>query len=216
METQYFVLIDGQQMGPYYLDELRGFSLEPDALLSCEGQGAWLPASHIPALAELWSQDRGRNERGPRRPAAYLQRPYRIASILYPYLFASFMFSFILLVVGLLAADDRNAGRDQQLLFWIGIARLGFSALGGLLLAAYVILFLVLLYRATYLIQDGITWITPGKTVGFLFVPILQAVWIFVAFFGVAWSLNRYADRHQVLARVPRSCSGWRFRSTFC
>ncbi len=205
MEPQYFVVIDGQQRGPYYLDELWKVGLERDTLVWCEGQAAWLPARSMPVLAEYWAESRNADaRRGPRRPPAYLDRPYRLLGRVYPFVLAAFFFSIIFVLLGLLVADTERAavGRDRML-FWLRIGALVCSVLGSFLLTGYLIGFLVLLYRVTVLIQDGQTAISPGKAVGFLFIPILQTIWIFVVFFGLARALNRYADRHMLIA--PRA-----------
>lgn len=205
MESQYYLAIGGQQSGPYYLDELRKVGLKHDALIWCEGQSDWLPAWKVPALAGLWAMSGALEApRGPRRPAAFLDRPYRIASLLYPFVIGAFLLSIAFMAFGLLVAHtDRAAPGQDRMLYFLTILRLVFSAVGSFLLTGFLIAFLVLLYRVTVLIQDGGTRVSPGKAVGFLFIPIVQTIWIFVAFYGTARALNRYADRHQLLA--PRA-----------
>jgi hypothetical protein len=56
----------------------------------------------------------------------------------------------------------------------------------------------VLLYRFWQLIQDGKARTTPGKAVGFMFIPFFNFHWIFVAFWGLAKGMNAYARDHGV------------------
>lgn len=66
----------------------------------------------------------------------------------------------------------------------------------GLILLLYAdIVFLVLLYKAWNCIQDGATRTSPGKAVGFLFIPIFNWFWIFRAFPGFADEYNAYLER---------------------
>lgn len=50
----------------------------------------------------------------------------------------------------------------------------------------------VLLYKAWQAIQDGQPRTTPGKAVGFLFIPLYNLYWIFVAYWGWAKDCNAY------------------------
>lgn len=64
-----------------------------------------------------------------------------------------------------------------------------------LLIYAVVIAF-VLLYKAWKAIQDGYARTSPGKAVGFLFIPFFNLYWIFQAFWGFAKDYNAYIRRH--------------------
>lgn len=58
----------------------------------------------------------------------------------------------------------------------------------------------VLLYRFWQLIQDGKARTTPGKAVGFMFIPFFNFYWVFVAFWGLAKDMNAYVRDHGVSA----------------
>ena len=62
----------------------------------------------------------------------------------------------------------------------------------------WLIVGLVLLYRAWASIQDGHARTTPGKAVGFLFIPLYDFYWIFQAFWGFAKDYNSYIARHGI------------------
>lgn len=55
-----------------------------------------------------------------------------------------------------------------------------------------------LLYRCWRQIQDGAAETTPGKAVGFLFIPFFNLYWHFVALWGLSKDMEQYALRHRV------------------
>ena len=65
-------------------------------------------------------------------------------------------------------------------------------------LASYIVgivFYYMMLYRAWSAIQDmkkGTPRTTPGKAVGFLFIPFFNFYWIFVGIYGLAQDYNRY------------------------
>jgi len=68
---------------------------------------------------------------------------------------------------------------------------------------ASLVLYYILLYRFWDLIQDGSPRTTPGKGIGFLFIPFFSLYWKFVAIHGLAQDMNRYTrDRGIATPRV--------------
>lgn len=63
-----------------------------------------------------------------------------------------------------------------------------------------VIIGCLLWYKAWASIQDGHPRTTPGKAIGFLFIPFYNLYWIFQAFWGFAKDYNSYIARHEVVA----------------
>ncbi len=62
-----------------------------------------------------------------------------------------------------------------------------------------VISFCKFLYRCWQTIQDdGYAMTIPSKAVGFLFIPVFSAYWIFVSFFGLSNQLDQYIERHNL------------------
>jgi len=86
--------------------------------------------------------------------------------------------------------------RDRRDMFQI-LGTLG-SIGAMLLLLAGTILFLIFLYKAWNLVQDGRARTTAGRAIGFLFIPFFNLYWVFVALRGLALDLNRYAHRHEI------------------
>jgi len=52
----------------------------------------------------------------------------------------------------------------------------------------------ILLYKAWQAIQDGQPRTTPGRAVGFLFIPFFNLYWMFVAYWGYAKDFNLYVQ----------------------
>jgi hypothetical protein len=64
----------------------------------------------------------------------------------------------------------------------------------------------VLLYRMWAAIQDGRARTSPGRAVGYLFIPFYNFYWVFQAFPGFATDYNAFVGRHSLDA--PRLSSG--------
>lgn len=78
-------------------------------------------------------------------------------------------------------------------------------ACGGLALVATIVqtvVILIFLYKAWDLIQDGQARTSPGKAIGFLFIPFFNLYWMFVALWGLCVDLNRYAQNRGINARA--------------
>ena len=75
----------------------------------------------------------------------------------------------------------------------------------GLLLSIYGgIVAMILWYKAWETIQDGNARTTPGKAIGFLFIPIFNFYWIFQAFLGFSKDYNSYVKRHNIsISPIP-------------
>ncbi len=58
--------------------------------------------------------------------------------------------------------------------------------------------FCVLIYKMWAAIQDGHARTTPGKALGFLFIPFFNLYWMFQVFPGFAKDYNAYVDRQDL------------------
>jgi len=72
--------------------------------------------------------------------------------------------------------------------------------MGMILVLLATILYLILIYKAWDCIQDGHARTTPGKAVGFMFIPFYNLYWIFQAIPGFADDYNAYLDRAKISA----------------
>lgn len=79
---------------------------------------------------------------------------------------------------------------------------------GGAAMIAAFVFQMILTYRAWELVQDGRQRTTPGRAVGFLFIPFFNLYWLFVAKHGLAKELNRFIDAHGIEARRPSPGAG--------
>ncbi|MCI0489957.1 MAG: hypothetical protein L0229_25470 [Blastocatellia bacterium] len=59
----------------------------------------------------------------------------------------------------------------------------------------------ILFYRMWAAIQDGHARTSPGKAVGFLFIPFFNLYWAFQAIWGFAQDYNLYLDRQGIDAK---------------
>lgn len=63
--TEYFILIDNKQLGPYTLDELRQRAISSSTLVWAEGMAQWTPAWQVPALRPLFNTTPGSERPAP-------------------------------------------------------------------------------------------------------------------------------------------------------
>jgi hypothetical protein len=121
----------------------------------------------------------------------YFKTPHGIKSM--------WLWSMILLVVGfglimygaMVGLSDNGFYLEYQ----------GALIFGSLIVAGGAILWWMLLYKSWEIIQDGNPATTPGKAVGFMFIPIFNYYWQFVAILGLARQLNRYCAERGVAAK---------------
>jgi hypothetical protein len=95
---------------------------------------------------------------------------------------------------------------------WFWVCLLGMLITFGVSGIASIVLFFVIIYRCWQLIQDGYARATPGKAVGFCFIPFFNFYWIFQAFPGLATDTNAFIRRRN-LPIQPLSES---VATTFC
>lgn len=65
---------------------------------------------------------------------------------------------------------------------------------------------LIFIYRMWQSIRDGHARTSPGKAVGFLFIPFFNLYWMFQVLWGFAKDYNRHVDRYAL--RVPKLPEG--------
>ena len=98
----------------------------------------------------------------------------------------------VLLVVGILLMFVQN---DALTLAASGLICFGYiPAIAGIVFTA------MLVYKLWDSIQDGTARTTPGKGVGFLFIPFFNFYWIFVAYLGWSQDFNSYIRERNIQA----------------
>jgi hypothetical protein len=81
---------------------------------------------------------------------------------------------------------------------------LTFSGMSFLPMIYGAVVMLVLWYKSWAAIQDGHARTTPGKAIGFLFIPFFNFYWAFQAVWGLSKDFNAYLERHAVSSnRLP-------------
>jgi hypothetical protein len=68
------------------------------------------------------------------------------------------------------------------------------------------VIYLSLVYKMWASIQDGNARMSPGKAIGFLFIPLFQVFWFFQVWWGFSKDYNNYRRRHSLqilLAWIP-------------
>jgi hypothetical protein len=83
----------------------------------------------------------------------------------------------------------------NYLFTWFWVCLLGMLITFGASGIASAVLFCIIIYRCWALIQDGYARTTPGKAIGFCFIPFYNFYWIFQAFPGLATDTNAFMRR---------------------
>lgn len=79
------------------------------------------------------------------------------------------------------------------------------AVLGGIANLVGAILSMIYLHRAWSIIPQGYARTTPGKAIGFLFIPFFNIYWLFQAFPGWASDYNRWKASQDGQAWTPVS-----------
>lgn len=87
----------------------------------------------------------------------------------------------------------------------VGLISVGVA---GMLLLFSSLLSYMYLYRAWKCLRFGSPRTTAGKAVGFMFIPLFNIYWFFVAFYGLAQDWNRITASHPNLQGAPRMNEG--------
>lgn len=227
MSDQWFVHSNGEQMGPYTGAQLVEYaqqgSIVAETMVWAEGMPEWVPASQIPGLmpaapapapvattSTAWAPPGSRLAAGGVKPAtAIATSPYAPVAAVggeYPYfpvksasfgLWAgAFVGSFVLFIVFLavlLTGGEENAG--MAMIVYLG------ALLAGLLSGIF---FCINVHRAWACLQPGGAKTTPGKAVGFMFIPFFNLYWVFVAINGLPKDWNRIVASYEDLKTAPK------------
>jgi len=100
-----------------------------------------------------------------------------------------YILSFILGMTLIIIGDSEN---EDALMVIGGI----FAAIGMIAVIALAIMTCMYVYRMWKMIQDGHARTTPGKAVGFMFIPLFSLYWIFVVYHGWSQDYNAFIVRH--------------------
>ena len=191
-----------QQLGPVTEDKLRqliqqgGINSNTDLVWS-EGMAEWTS----PAKAGVLSA--GVSSANPY--AAPTVEPLAAPSGSLPFVKpANFALMATLVIVGFIAFVAGLViymSEESPLAMIIGLAGLGTLITGG-------IISLIYLHRGWTILQPHTPHSTPGKAVGFLFIPLFSLYWNFVAYWRFSQEWNRIIANNPANQGAPRMAEG--------
>jgi hypothetical protein len=135
-------------------------------------------------------------------------RPASFALWMWTFLggFLCFLIGFIAMTAGIAAASEASSAGGSPEIAVTRSAGFGmlFFVIGWIFLMVSAVFFYINLYRAWSCLQAGTPRTTPGKAVGFLFIPVFNLYWFFVAIAGLATDWNRIVAGYADLRAAPR------------
>ena len=201
-EKQWYYTSRGQRHGPVPISRLKELVAQDhidrfDDLVWAEGMEDWIHASEVDGLFTGAPPPSipVKSKKAPAMQAPVKRASYGLyVSLVVPGAMVGLLATFFLWV-----AYFDDATPPDELLAVIGL--LYFILMP--LTVAVVVVAMVYLYRAWAMIQDDQVRVTPGKAVGFMFIPLYNLYWVFVAYPGWAKNYNRYIEIHQ-FGNAPR------------
>ncbi len=188
-----------QQRGPVEWAQLKDMAktgqLGAADKVWCQGMPAWTLASEIQGL--LRSSSAPVNQEPVASPYAapaiadvQTQKPGNVKRVSFPLLLGLAVGYFLLYAV---VFASLFMGGDDDVFIWVSAGAGGLALICGISMAVYGC---ICLYRAWYALQDGHARTTPGKAVGFMFIPFYNFYWMFVAGYGWSQDYNLFTQRH--------------------
>jgi len=188
----YYYARDGQQQGPVSLAELKRMAsaghLWRSDLVWTEGMADWLPAETIPGLFDVEAQVAGPTAYAPGPILSYQNQETYVPAGLQPVSFTKYILLFAIgIAMGLIFFLGVNEEAIETMpVFWTVWL---FATI--LIWIYWIVYSLIILYRAWRLIPPSQARTKPGLAVGFLFIPLFNLYWFFVAFWGLATDYNK-------------------------
>jgi hypothetical protein len=239
-EAQWYVMQGGEQSGPYSGEQLLEYAtagnIARESLVWAEGMEEWLAAEKIEGLfpplpaavqpASLRMQAPGSPAPQASQPAGDGQYPHTgVKPASFALWMGLFMGGIALVIIGVLlilnvassVANAEGAANGEISGAQAGGAGAGLLVvfLGFFLNTLSFIPFYIYLYRAWFCLQPGgLARTTPGKAIGFLFIPFYNLYWMFQAINGLASDWNRTVSTYGDLKMVPKLSEG--VFLTFC
>lgn len=200
-EQGWYFATDGQSAGPFSLEIIEQYIvsgvIKPETLVWHKSMPDWAAAWQTPlaGLAEQLDPIPASGAIRSGRP-----EPVRVKADLSP-------------------EARAKMARQLKALWWV--FAVGVGGASGLLkvdiiapkvfIAAFlvgVVAFFMMIYQLWNAIQDGNPRTTPGKAVGFMFIPIFGVYWIFQAIWGLAKDINKYIREKNIpVKEVPTGVS---------
>jgi len=113
---------------------------------------------------------------------------------------ATFVLMFVCGIPALFLLNSYQIPRDMGIddnLTNLFVLILGVLAIAPFVLTLTILPFVVI-YKMWSSIQDGYARMTPGKAIGFLFIPFVNLYWLFQVWGGFPTDYNEYVERKQL------------------
>jgi hypothetical protein len=198
-----------QQQGPISGPQLQALTAQgqitPATQVWTEGLEAWIPASQVDGLfpaqtASTPDQSAYTTPTSDPTPTEGDYPPTIVTGASFAKLIALFIGAVGFIIIGLMVA---NSPEDNLVKAGTGIAIIGYIMFLLLSVLPY-----IYIYKAWKCLQPGGATVTPGKAVGFLFIPLFNYYWIFVAMGGLPRQWNEIMDRYENTQDAPRLTIG--------
>ncbi|GAA5496517.1 hypothetical protein Rhal01_02701 [Rubritalea halochordaticola] len=234
---------DNQQHGPIGAEELKaklGSELPADTLVWREGMANWSPARSVTELNFTPQQPMPQptpQAASPMAGAATAEgalNPYAaptsnaldmqmvdyplpfVKRANYGLLLGSWIGGVVLLLIGIVMMGVMSAESYGPPADDVSIPAVLLMLLGAGIFCFGAILGLVYVHRAWTVLQPAGASTTPGKAVGFLFIPLFNIYWTFVAYWKWAKEWNEAKPRYQSLQHAPQGSEGVFLGASIC
>ena len=161
-------------------------TIDVTTLVWSEGMPSWLPLLQT-ELADIWqSVSQKTPQPAVQMPVSYAQTSHPLKSDALKNLFIWWLvlesIAFMYLIINYFVPT--------------GSIKTAISCIFEIPIMVAPVLHFVLLFKFWQVVQDGFACTTPAKAIGFLFIPVFNLYWNFVAIFGLSKELNRYSRQH--------------------
>jgi hypothetical protein len=225
-QPQWYVMQGDQQLGPYTGEQLVAYATEGniarESLIWAEGLENWMPAGEVegvfPAqqqpVAAAAAQPAGTNVNPYATPGSNVTQAPQSGGPYPHFTVSSASFGmWIGMIIGAIILIATPTILEQ-----FAGERIGQSAMTilyvlagvGLLLYVFVaILTYMYIFRAwKCLAPGGMARTTPGKAIGFMFIPLFNIYWLFQAIYGLSVDWNKTVSAYPELERAPKMSEG--------
>jgi hypothetical protein len=209
----WYYIMNNKTVGPVSEQQLIALitsgKLSKDVPVWKQGMPGWLPASYSQLAANFSAASTGTPQQAAQAGAGsslpVWQKPAATPQPVAANQPQAYPVSNPAIPPSSLAASKASQIHDiEQLFMWSWICLAGSIVTGGLSTIGYIVLSSMLIHRFWSMIQDGYACTTPGKAVGFRFIPYYSLYWEFTAIGKLPDEVNAYIQRHQ-LSIAPAS-----------
>lgn len=190
----WFYAVDYQQFGPVPENELRRLyhsrAIPTNTMVWKQGMADWVEITQVPELIHLNFTSNAATETSPEIPSLPTEK--RLQLLWNRYFFslglAALLF-FFWIGYGISHFESTvPTGGDPDFHVSLTITLLGLLWIGLMIIS--MVYQCMLLYNLWKIIPPSIARTTPGKAVGFLFIPFFNWYWIFIAYYMLVKQLN--------------------------